>query len=175
MIDDLTIRKTEAGDLAAIEALYRDAFPEEDLLPLVSELMQTASIALSLAATVGSSLVGHIVLSRCELVETKFRVALLGPLCVASTWRKMGIGGTLVRNGLQLMDEEGMVLACVLGDPAYYGRFGFSPEKDVRPPYPLPDAWCAAWQSIKFGQSNATYIGQLVPPEPWQRPAFWAP
>lgn len=61
----------------------------------------------------------------------------------------------------------------VLGDPAYYGRFGFSQENNILPPYPLPAAWASAWQSKSLIDGAATVEGPLTVPEPWQDPALW--
>jgi hypothetical protein len=44
----------------------------------------------------------------------------------------------------------------VLGDPAYYGRFGFAKETAIQPPYPLPEAWDGAWQSLVLNQNVET-------------------
>ena len=49
----------------------------------------------------------------------------LAPLAVAADIRRHGVGGALVRRGLALLAERGEQLVFVLGDPAYYHRFGF--------------------------------------------------
>jgi putative acetyltransferase len=46
---------------------------------------------------------------------------------VLPRWQRQGIGSALVRHGLALCRERGISAVVVLGDPAYYGRFGFSP------------------------------------------------
>jgi len=53
-METIEIRESVPGDLAAIEVLYLEAFPDEDLLPLVRELLQDASVALSLVGIIGS-------------------------------------------------------------------------------------------------------------------------
>lgn len=54
VMERIEIRESVPGDLASIEVLYPDAFPDEDLLPLVRELLQDASGTFSL---VGSAVV----------------------------------------------------------------------------------------------------------------------
>src|SRR5262249_35106423 len=49
----------------------------------------------------------------------------LGPLAVSPPHQRRGIGGALVRAGLEACRHTGFGAAVVLGDPAYYGRFGF--------------------------------------------------
>jgi putative acetyltransferase len=51
------VRAIVPGDLPAIEMLYPDAFPNEDLLPLVIALLQDAAETFSLVGTVGETIV----------------------------------------------------------------------------------------------------------------------
>lgn len=169
------MRLTSPDDGPAIEALYPKAFPDEDLLPVVTELLQHKSRILSLAAIAGPELVGHVIFTSCSVAGGREAVALLAPLAVAPSWQRQGVGSALVRDGLRRLEGDGVAGVCVLGDPAYYGRFGFGPERDVAPPYPLPQAWQGAWQSMRLGTANAIGAGTLDVPPPWRRPALWAP
>ena len=67
MIDGFEICETTSGDMASIEKLYPDAFPEEDLLSLVNELLGEGSIVLSLAGSVDRTLVGHVIFTPCSV------------------------------------------------------------------------------------------------------------
>jgi putative acetyltransferase len=171
----LEIRESVPGDLAAIELLYTDTFPDEDLVPLVRELLQETTVTLSLVGTIDSSLVGHVIFTTCGVAGSSDKVALLGPLTVASAWQKQGIGSEIVRAGLQRLEKAGVPHVCVLGDPAYYGRFGFVPETIVTPPYPLPAEWRKAWQSMSLGNAGPPGRGKLSVPQPWLQPALWEP
>jgi putative acetyltransferase len=42
--------------------------------------------------------------------------------------QRRGVGALLVRSGLRHLKAQGYAAATLLGDPAYYGRFGFSPD-----------------------------------------------
>ena len=128
----MQIRDGAAGDRPAIEALYGAAFLAEDLLPLLRELLPHPSVALSLVAEIGQDLVGHIVFTGCP-----DRVVLLGPLAVAPTRQKQGIGKALVHGGLEGLERAGWVRVLVLGDPAYYGRLGFTFEYQSHPFIPV--------------------------------------
>ena len=178
-MEHIEIRESVPGDLASIEALYPDAFPDEDLLPLVRELLQEASVALSLVGIVGSSLVGHVIFTTCGVAGGNDKVALLGPLAVAPAWQRQGIGSAIVRAGLQRLENVGVTHVYVLGDPAYYGRLGFLAETHVAPPCPLPDPlpaeWRGAWQSIGLRSAKPPRRGKLSVPQPWLQPALWAP
>jgi putative acetyltransferase len=175
MADSIEIRTGVPGDLPAIEMLYPDAFPNEDLLPLVKVLLQEVPETLSLVGTIGETIVSHVVFTTCGITGTSFKVALLGPLAVASAWQKQGLGSAIVRNGLQRLENVGVTHVYVLGDPAYYSRFGFTPEANVTPPYPLPAQWRGAWQSTGLSNAEALRHGELSVPQPWLQPALWAP
>ncbi len=68
------------------------------------------------------------------------RIVALAPLAVAAAWRRRGVGAALVRASLEELRASGCDLVLVLGDPAYYGRFGFEPAADLalRTPYDGP-------------------------------------
>lgn len=175
MIDRLDIRESVPSDLTSIETLYPDAFPDEDLLPLVGELLREAPVVLSLVGIVGTSLAGHVIFTTCGTTEGPDQVALLGPLAVAPAWQRQGVGTALVRAGLQRLEQAGVTQVYVLGDPAYYGRLGFVPEAGVAPPYPLPADWRGAWQSMSLGRAAPPRRGKLSVPRPWREPRLWAP
>lgn len=167
------IRESLASDLAVIENLYPGVFPDEDLLPLVTELLQEGTNVLSLVATIDSALVGHVIFTICGIEGSSKQVALLGPLAVASAWQRQGIGSAIVNAGLQQMENVGVTQVLVLGDPAYYGRLGFVPRAKVLPPYPLPAEWQEAWQEKDLGGKESIVQGKLCPPQPWLQEHLW--
>ncbi len=175
MTEDPEIRTAAPGDLDEIESLYPEAFPDEDLLPLVRELLEESNATLSLVATAGSSIVGHVIFTGCRVGDRDGRAALLGPLVVAAARRGCGIGSAIVREGLRRLKDRGVRQVFVLGDPAYYGRLDFRPERRVTPPYELPDEWAEAWQSQCLTEAGAPMSGELLLPRPWLRPELWLP
>ncbi len=162
-------------DLTSIETLYSDAFPDEDLLPLVVELLHEPALVLSLVATFEDSIVGHVLFTRCGLAGGSKEFALLGPLAVVPARQRQGIGGALVRAGFERQRSLGRSRVFVLGDPRYYGRFGFLPESKIMPPYLLPVEWREAWQSRNVDGAEPIESGELLLPGPWRQPALWAP
>ena len=169
----LEIRESQPGDLAGIEQIYGDAFPEEDLLPLVRELLDFGPSVLSIVAVDENAIAGHICFTFCQLEETEEMLALLGPLAVTPALHKQGIGSTLVQAGFKHMETSKAGCVFVLGDPNYYDRFGFQAEEKVLPPYPLPDEWHGAWQSIQLCDPEAPHEGKLTVPEPWRKSVLW--
>jgi len=170
---DFAIRESMADDLDTLATIYAGAFPDEDLLPLVKELLRNRSGVLSLVATVGSAVVGHVIFTFCRVAGQRDKVALLGPLAVAPDRQRRGIGTALIRDGLDRVEQAGASRVFVLGDPAYYSRVGFAPETRVSPPYPLPEEWRAGWQSIALQETELK--GALEVPAPWRRAHLWAP
>ena len=169
------IRESTGDDLRDIELLYPLAFPDEDLLPLVRDLLPDAANVLSLVATIDSQLAGHVVFTRSRIAEDNERTALLGPLAVSPVHQRRGVGGALVRAGLQRLELEHVDRVFVLGDPAYYGRFGFQPGAPVMPPHPLPVEWQNAWQSLSLAGSDLSRTGRLDLPDQWLEPSLWLP
>jgi putative acetyltransferase len=173
---DLDIRPTQPDDRSALVALYPAAFPSEDLLPLLSGLLDGPLPVISLAAVGDGGPVGHIVLTPCGAqAEGPPQAALLGPLCVAPALQRQGVGSQLVRRGLAEAAALGLSQVFVLGDPAYYGRFGFAAERDVLPPYALPEEWAGAWQSLLLPGAGPVAPGALALPPIWMQPALWLP
>jgi len=168
------LRPSTAEDLSRLEALYAAAFPDEDLVPLVRHLLRERDGVLSLVAVAGGELVGHVVFTRCKVEPGEHVVALLGPLCATPALQKQGIGSRLVRAGLEEVDTWNAVQALVLGDPNYYGRFGFLPGCKIAPPYPLPREWAEAWQHLELGSGPAPQSGELTVPPPWRALALWS-
>ncbi len=173
MTDDITLRPAVATDLSALEILYAAAFPDEDLFPVVRTLSDFGPAVQSTVAVRDSAVVGHVMFTDCAVDGSAVRLSLLGPLAVTPVLHRQGIGGALVRNGFEACRVAGKDAALVLGDPNYYGRFGFAPERAVAPPYPLPAEWDGAWQSVRFGDA-ALPTGVLRVPAPWDDPALWS-
>lgn len=172
MVVPADIRESLADDRPAVEAIYPDAFPAEDLLELVRALLADGTATVSLIAQEGTRLVGHAVLSRCAVDGCPRPVDLLGPLAVTPDRQGHGLGSALVRACLERARRNGVARVCVLGDPGYYARFGFGPEEEIRPPYPIPPDWLTAWQSVRMGAGHAPCRGTLVPPAAWTTPAL---
>jgi putative acetyltransferase len=175
MIKKIETRESLPNDVVSIEKLYRDAFPDEDLLPLVKELQREGPGVVSLVGIADKVLVGHVVFTTCSIVGRTDKVALLGPLAVAPAWQRQGIGSAIVRVGLRRLENADTNQVYVLGDPAYYRRFGFEPDDRVTPPYHLPEEWRGAWQSLNLCSDKPPLYGKLSVPQPWRKQALWAP
>jgi putative acetyltransferase len=169
------IRESAWDEWDPIRDLYGAAFPDEDLRPLVHELLGLEDPVLSLVSLENSQIVAHVMFTFCRVGASDGpKVALLGPLAVAPANQKTGLGSALVNEGLARVKAAGAQLALVLGDPNYYSRFGFCADRTVGPPFPLPPAYDGAWQSISLGAEMEVVGGRLLVPKPWDNPSLWA-
>ncbi len=176
----LRIRRSTASDIGSIRTLTAAAFrsaahsaPPVDgtddpgEAALVGWLLgdPAAIPQLSLVAERDGHLVGHVVCSRGYVDEAP---ALgLGPVSVHPEEQRAGVGSALVHAVLgaaQALDEP---LVALLGDPAYYSRFGFGPAAamDIAAPDP---AWGDFFQAVALG-TGPTPTGTFRYSEPFDR------
>lgn len=130
------IRYARATDHAAIAEVVEAAFGRADEARLVERLRADADAMFELVAVEDGRIVGHIMFSR--LWADRYELyAALAPVAVAPELQRSGVGSALVRRGVECAPEFGAAGLLVLGDPAYYGRFGFSREAaaNVASPY----------------------------------------
>lgn len=173
MSEKLEIRDSVAADFGAIELLYSVAFPDEDLLPLVRDLLPDTTVVTSVVGEIGSRIVGHVILTKCGVTGARVNAALLGPLAVKPARQGQGIGSALVRDALRQLKDKDVRVVCVLGDPAFYVRLGFLPESSIRPPFHLPAEYEGAWQSQTLCDLGTAYSGMLSVPKQWRQPSLW--
>lgn len=146
----MIIRDTVDGDIDAVLDVERRAFGQEAEPDLVRALLfdPTAEPVISLLAVRSDGPVGHILLSHVQVGDQERPAAtILAPLAVLPDAQGTGVGRALIAEGLARCAAGGIALVFVFGDPAYYGRFGFTPAlpHDLAPPYPLAAAHLDAW------------------------------
>jgi putative acetyltransferase len=121
------IRPAQQTDHAMVLAVHREAFRREGEAALVDRLEREGVDRISLVAEVGSRVVGHVLFSEARLAldSQDLVIGALGPVGVLRDHQRHGIAAALIRRGLELSWERGWPAVIVLGDPAYYERFGF--------------------------------------------------
>lgn len=132
----MLIRREVARDVAAIRAVTTAAFAHSDRpaeIPAETRLVDDLRAdpawlpALSLVATdPGDTVVGHVLATRAHVGPAP--VLGLGPLSVHPDHQRHGVGSALMHAVLSAADALDEPLVALLGDPAYYGRFGFRPS-----------------------------------------------
>lgn len=110
----------------AIDGLLDSAFGEARWHKTCQRLRdgQSPIGGLSLVATDGDKLVGSVRL--WPVKAGRQRALLLGPLAVQAAWRKLGVGARLMRDAIRRATAAGEDAVILVGDAAYYQRFGFA-------------------------------------------------
>jgi len=122
----VTIRPEQSDDIPAVRRVHQAAFPSAEEADLVDRLRASGKAAVSLVALDGNEIVGHILFTPVTFDPPASVLAMgLAPMAVLPGHEKHGVGRRLVQNGLAECHSRGACLVVVLGDPPYYGRFGF--------------------------------------------------
>ncbi|MGW4892806.1 GNAT family N-acetyltransferase [Kitasatospora sp. NPDC004240] len=155
-------------DAPATRRVHMAAFPGPDEADLVDALRRDPAWLpeLSLVAVDRAGLVvGHALLTRLRVGDGQGLA--LAPVAVAPEWQRRGVGELVVRAALSAAEEAGERLVVVLGDPDYYGRFGFGPARDheVTGPFDVPDAY---FQALALPAYDGGPRGQCQYPEPFE-------
>lgn len=122
----MVIRPETPDDAPAIYDLHAAGFPTPAEARLVERLRASGRLSVSLVAEHLGRVVGHVAFSPVSTARGAVGVGL-APVVVSAAHRKNGVGAALVREGLARCREAGFGWAVVLGEPAYYSRFGFQP------------------------------------------------
>jgi putative acetyltransferase len=137
----LTIRPETAADAPAIRSLTEAAFKGAEHSSgtegaIVDALRQADALTLSLVAEKDGAIVGHVAFSPVSIAgedESEDGGWFgLGPVSVAPERQRGGVGTALIEEGLRLLKGRGAKGCVVLGDPAYYARFGFTSDHALR-------------------------------------------
>lgn len=129
----MLIRPETPHDHAAVRALTHAAFGRDDEARLVDLLrVKHGDAAISLVAEIpGNGLAGHIMLSPAPIVDEAGGVVsdglALAPVSVDPRGQRSGVGSALCRSALSCAQARGAPFVVLIGHPAYYPRFGFTP------------------------------------------------
>lgn len=99
---------------------------------------------LALVAEEDGMLIGHVMLTKTYITseDGKHEALLLAPISVVLDYRNKGIGTALIHESFRLARTMGYGAVFLVGDPAYYHRFGFRSTVDfgIRDTHGIPDA-----------------------------------
>lgn len=161
----LTIRSEHPDDATAIREVTRAAFRDAPHASgteaqIVDALREAGALTLSLVAVEDGRIVGHVAISPVRIDDAPTTGWFgLGPLSVAPEHQRRGIGTALVRAALEQLRTRGAAGCVLLGDPAYYGRFGFGPAA----PLVLPGAPAEFFQALAFSGARPAGIVHYSP------------
>jgi putative acetyltransferase len=118
----------EDGILAVVEAAFSDATRDagEDLGIVRATWAATdADHCIELVADDQGTVVAHVLAAPGKIDGASASVAGVAPVCVAPSHQRRGIGTALMQSLIDAAAARGWPLLVLLGDPAYYARFGF--------------------------------------------------
>jgi putative acetyltransferase len=130
----MLVRDFCQSDRDGIDKLLCAAFGGTAEASLVVDLRHSRCVLAELVAGLSDAdhpmtmIVGHVLFSRVVIHVNARQIPAvsLAPLAVSESYRRQGIGAELVGRGLSQLRSTGERIVFVLGEPAYYGRFGFS-------------------------------------------------
>ena len=126
----MIIRPETPQDYDAIQQINMDAFADHPFSHQTEHLIVTAlrdagALTISLVAEDEGVVVGHIAFSPALIDGKDLNWFTLGPIAVAPNRQRQGVGSRLIEAGLEALRQIGANGCLLVGDPAYYLRFGF--------------------------------------------------
>ncbi len=174
------IRETTDADLKDILFVEREAFNSEKEANLTRDMLAdpTAKPLISLLAYVENQPAGHILFTKGHLSNAPNQVAvsILAPLAVVPKFQKQGIGGSLIKKGIESLSKFDVDFVFVLGHPQYYPRFGFmtAGKLGFKAPFPIPEKDADAWM-VQALRPNiiGSVSGKVVCCDALNKPEHW--
>jgi putative acetyltransferase len=153
--DPIDIRPERPGDEDAIHAVTTAAFlhaPHTSHTEqfIVRELRRRGRLAVSLVAECAGQVIGHVAVSPVDVGDGADGWFGMGPVSVTPGHQGRGVGSRLVREALQQLRVLGASGCVLVGEPAYYGRFGFAADRRLV----LPDVPPEYFQALRFDPST---------------------
>lgn len=175
------LRSEDPADTGAVRRVLAAAFARPDVttppeVGLVDELRGSAEWVPSLAmvAEHGGEVVGYALLTRVRVRSDRndAPALALGPVAVAPHRQRIGLGTAVVQAALDAAAELGERLVVVLGDPAYYRRFGFGRADRIGLTSPwsgLGEPWQALTLPSAHSGTESPPRGEVIFPPPWSK------
>ncbi|AXK67128.1 N-acetyltransferase [Burkholderia sp. IDO3] len=150
-VEIVTLRDERASDVDAIGRVIVAAFADEPQhgqfeRRIVDALRAGGALSVSLVAERDERVIGHVAFSPVSIGGAPAASQQwygLAPLAVRPDCWRQSIGAGLVRTGLDALRRLGARGCVVLGDPAYYARFGFEPFDGLVFAHALPGHFLA--------------------------------
>lgn len=148
------IRPELPSDVAAIHAVTVSAFLDAPHTAhteqfIVDALRKAGALAISLVAEQDGEIVGHVAVSPVSISDGSAGWYGLGPISVRPELQRKGIGSLLMKAALRILRERSAAGCALVGDPAYYTRFGFKSDSGLV----LPEVPPEYFQTLPFGPS----------------------
>jgi putative acetyltransferase len=163
----LSIRVAAQSDRDAIIKVVRDAFSpdgqdgqEEVDIVVNTWTLEAALNGLELVAVKEGSVVGYVLGARGDLGGRE--VVAVAPLAVSTSYQRRGAGSALMRELADRADAARYPLIVLLGNPAYYNRFGFEPSSPLGISYPKVGDGDPHFQVRRLTAYDSSYRGRFT-------------
>lgn len=158
-MEEIILVQEKPEDYTAVLDLHRQAFGQVEESHLVEALRRNPAVfipELSLLAKKGDKVLGHILITRIQIVGPSGKThesLALAPMAVLPEMQNKGIGSKLVRKVLEISAGLGFQSMIVLGHAAYYPRFGFKPaiQWNIKAPFEIESNLFMAIELIQDG------------------------
>ena len=174
------VQTEQAVELAFRDVVHSDQ-TEHMLVKNLRECVEAFVSELSLVATItcessdgdggttvaSEDIVGHVMLTRVKILMEKGSDQLsdrlesslflaLAPLSVTPQMQRKGIGQRLIARAHEVARKMGFYAIIIVGDPAYYSRFGYRnlSEYDITLPFEVPRECCMALELVEDSLSG---------------------
>jgi putative acetyltransferase len=124
----IVVRQEKEKDRSGVFEITKVAFERDDEARLVDRLRSVIGY-LGFVAELDGIVIGHLSFSPVMLNNEVSPFAGLAPVSVLPAFQRQGVGSRLIRFGLERCRDAEYAAVFVLGDPAYYSRFGFRPAE----------------------------------------------
>ncbi len=132
----MNIRAEKESDITSIFEITKQAFENHPISQnteqlIIDALRDDSALIISLVAEIDEKVVGHIAFSPLTISDGSCDWYALGPISVQPKFQRQGIGQALVCEGLSQLKSLGAQGCVLVGEPAFYNRFGFKSIPDL--------------------------------------------
>jgi predicted N-acetyltransferase YhbS len=167
---NIQIRQEQKKDIDAVYSVVKSAFEKMELADgdeqdLVDRLRKSQAFIpeLSLVAESDGKVIGHILFTKMKIGGHPSLA--LAPVAVLPEYQKQGVGGKLIREGHRIAKELGFNSVILVGHPAYYPRFGYSPASKwkITAPFEVPDKAFMVLELVEGGLTGVSGMIEYAP------------
>lgn len=168
---NIHIRPETVADHSQVYQVISRAFGQDNESKLVELLRQDNCFIpeLSLLALLDQQIIGHILFTQIKIVDdsgAETPSLALAPMAVLPAHQKSGIGGRLIRAGLEAAKQLGHQSVIVLGHKDYYPKFGFVPAQkwNIGTHYQVPSEYFMAIELVPGALATASGVVEYPKP-----------
>jgi len=160
----ITLRPETSKDYQDITRINDSAFEQKNEGIIIESLRKNKNFVpeLSIVAEKDEMIIGHILFFPVQIKskDNSYRTVSLAPMAVLPEYQNQGVGGKLVKYGLEKCREKGYQSVIVLGHPEYYPRLGFEKASKwgIRPPFEAPDEAFMAIELVEGGLKDVSGV-----------------